>query len=212
MKKNLRVLFLSVVLVITSSLELHAQYGSGAVTLPYESQKALVSQTIGLTDITIVYQRPAVKQRKIWGGLVPFNNGKPFPWRGGANENTTISFSTDVEVEGKPLTAGTYGLHFIPAADTWIIIFSKNSTSWGSFSYNEAEDALRITVTPKKEDEVEEYLTFEFENPQPNSVSVELVWEKLSVPFTVTVAWVGGTVLLPPPQLAIKPRLNSKNA
>jgi tetratricopeptide (TPR) repeat protein len=186
-KKYLLVLIAAVSLIAFISSHSNAQYGSGAVTLPYESQKASITQTVGLTNIEIVYHRPAVKQRKIWGGLVPFNNGKPFPWRGGANENTVISFSTDVEVEGKPLTAGTYGLHFIPAADTWTIIFSKNSTSWGSFSYNEAEDALRIIVTPKKEDEIEEYLTYEFENPQPNSVSVELVWEKLSVPFTVTV-------------------------
>src|ERR1700704_6191183 len=92
-----------------------AQYGAGGLHLPYESQKALVSQTIGLTDIEIAYHRPAVKGRKIWGDLVPYNSGTPIPWRSGANENTTISFSNDVTIEGKPLAAGTYGLHMIPA-------------------------------------------------------------------------------------------------
>jgi tetratricopeptide (TPR) repeat protein len=187
MKRNSIVLLVFAAFALITSSPAVAQYGSGAVTLPYESQKASISQTIGLTNMEIVYHRPAVKKRKIWGGLVPYNGGKPFPWRAGANENTTISFSTDVAVEGKPLPAGTYGLHFIPSADSWVVIFSKNSTSWGSFSYNESEDALRVTVKPQKEDELEEYLAYEFENPKPNSVTVELVWEKISVPFTVTV-------------------------
>src|SRR2546423_3930938 len=167
-------------------LSLFAQYGSGGVHLPYESQKAKVSQTIGLTEMEIVYHRPAVKGRKIWGDLVPFNNGTPIPWRGGANENTTISFSTDVTIEGKPLSAGTYGLHFIPGESEWTVIFSKNSTSWGSFSYDAKEDALRVTVKPHTA-EFEEYLKYEFVNPEPNKVLVELHWKKLKVDFAVEV-------------------------
>jgi tetratricopeptide (TPR) repeat protein len=163
-----------------------AQYGAGGVHLPYESQKAWAGQRIGLTDIEIVFHRPAVKGRKIWGGLVPFDGGKPIPWRGGANENTTISFSTDVTIEGKPLAKGMYGLHFIPGENEWIIIFSKNNSSWGSFSYNESEDALRVTVKPKSE-EFEEYLKYEFVDPEPNSVRAELHWEKLGVGFTIGV-------------------------
>ena len=96
-------------------------------------------------------------------------SGVPIPWRGGANENTTISFSTDVTIEGKPLAAGTYGLHFIPAEKEWIVIFSKNFTSWGSFSYDPKEDALRVTVKPQTA-EMEEYLKYEFENPQTDKV------------------------------------------
>src|SRR5258706_15751619 len=96
--------------------------------IPRASQKAMVMQRIGLTDITIAYHSPLVKERKVWGELVPYNE----VWRAGANENTTISFTSDVLAEGKALPAGTYGLHMIPAENEWTIIFSKNSTSWGS--------------------------------------------------------------------------------
>jgi len=167
-------------------LRTFAQYGAGGVHLPYESQKASVKQTIGLTEMEIVYHRPAVKGRKIWGDLVPYNNGNPIPWRAGANENTTISFSNDVTIEGKPLAAGTYGLHMIPGENEWTIIFSKNHTSWGSFSYDQKEDALRVIVKPQSA-EFEEYLTYEFANPQPAKVTAELHWEKLKVGFTVEV-------------------------
>jgi predicted Zn-dependent protease len=161
-----------------------AQYGAGGVHLPQESQKASVSQTIGMTDMEIVYHRPAVKGRKIWGELVPYNSS--LPWRGGANENTTISFSTDVTIEGKPLPAGTYGLHFLPTEKEWTIIFSKNSTSWGSFSYDEKEDAIRVKAVPQASP-LTEYLTYSFVNPEPNKVYVYMYWEKLAVGFHVEV-------------------------
>jgi hypothetical protein len=103
--------------------------------LPRQSQRAEVSQRIGITDITILYHRPLVNDRKVWGDLVPY--GKV--WRAGANENTTITFSDPVTIEGKALDKGTYGLHMIPNADEWTIIFSKNSTSWGAFTYDEKE-------------------------------------------------------------------------
>src|SRR5579872_1594271 len=128
-------IILSLFFITIFPVLVRAQFGAGGVHLPYESQKASVSQTIGLTNMEIIYHRPAVKGRKIWGELVPYNG--PIPWRGGANENTTISFSTDAIVEGKPLPAGIYGLHFIPGENEWIVIFSKNSTSWGSFSYDQ---------------------------------------------------------------------------
>src|SRR5690242_15129716 len=113
---------------------------SQVLTVPLKSQGAKVSQTIGVTDITIAYHRPLVGGRVIWDSLVPY--GKV--WRTGANINTTITFSDPVDIEGHPLDRGTYGLHTIPAADEWTVIFSKNSTSWGSFTYNQGEDALRI--------------------------------------------------------------------
>lgn len=105
--------------------------------LPLASQPAQVSQRIGITDITIVYHRPLANDRKIWGGLVPYGS----VWRAGANENTTITFSDPVRIEGQPLDKGTYGLHLIPNVEEWNVIFSKTSTAWGSFSYNQAEDA-----------------------------------------------------------------------
>ena len=150
--------------------------------LPLPSQRAEVSQRIGITDITIKYHRPLVKDRKIWIGLVPY--GKV--WRAGANENTTISFSDPVVIEGKPLDKGTYGLHMIPNADEWTIVFSKNSTSWGSFTYDEAEDALRVIVKPRVAD-MHNALTYDFDQLQPNSAVVQLQWETIAVPFKVAV-------------------------
>ena len=118
---------------------------SSVLDLPLQSQSAEVSQTIGITDIAIKYHRPLVNDRKIWDGLAPY--GKV--WRAGANINTTISFSDPVTIEGQPLDKGTYGLHVIPNIEEWTVIFSKNSTSWGSFTYDQSEDALRVTVTPR---------------------------------------------------------------
>ena len=150
--------------------------------LPLKSQRAEVSQTIGITDITIVYHRPLVGGRVIWDSLVPY--GKV--WRTGANMNTTIAFSDPVTINGKPLDRGTYGLHMIPAADEWTVIFSKNSTSWGSFTYDQAEDALRLRVRPKNTD-LHEALTYEFDEIQPGSAIIELLWEKLAIPLDVSV-------------------------
>jgi Protein of unknown function (DUF2911) len=151
--------------------------------LPDVSQAAEVKQRIALTDIAIKYHRPLVNGRKIWGGLVPY--GKV--WRVGANENTTIEFSDPVSVEGKPLDKGTYGLHMIPNPDSWTVIFSKTNTAWGSYSYDQKEDALRVDVKPKTLAQPEEALEFEFEDLKPASTAVTLKWEKLGVPFTVSV-------------------------
>jgi hypothetical protein len=164
----------------------NAQFKNGSqpteLNIPRVSQRGTVSQRIGLTDITITYHRPEVGGREIWGKTVPY--GKV--WRAGANENTTISFSDDVTVEGKPLSAGTYGLHTIPDKDQWTIIFSKNSTSWGSFSYDEKEDALRVTTKPQPAD-FREALTYTFEEVKPDSAAATLRWEKLAVPFHISV-------------------------
>lgn len=157
--------------------------GQTELDLPLTSQAAQVKQRVGLTDITITYHRPLVNGRKIWGGLVPFGQ----VWRAGANENTTIEFSTAVSVEGKPLPQGIYGLHMIPAPDNWTIIFSKMAVAWGSYTYNQAEDALRVEVKPRPV-EMEEALEYEFEDLKPDSVVVLMKWEKLGVPFRVSVA------------------------
>ncbi|HEU0207934.1 MAG TPA: DUF2911 domain-containing protein [Candidatus Udaeobacter sp.] len=153
------------------------------LNLPDVSQAAEVKQRIALMDITVKYHRPLVNGRKIWGGLVPY--GKV--WRAGANENTTIEFSDPVSIEGKPLPKGTYGLHMIPNPDSWTVIFSKTNTGWGSYSYDEKEDALRVNVKPKPLAETKEALEFEFGDLKPDSTAVTLKWEKLGVPFTVSV-------------------------
>jgi Protein of unknown function (DUF2911) len=150
--------------------------------LPLKSQRAEVSQTIGITNVTIAYHRPLVTGRVIWDSLVPYGR----VWRTGANINTTISFTDPVMIEGHLLDKGTYGLHTIPTADAWTVIFSKNATSWGSFTYDQREDALRITVTPRAAP-MHEAMTFDFDDVQPGSATVELLWEKLVIPFRVSV-------------------------
>src|SRR5260370_14202836 len=162
-----------------------AQFKNGAqaveLRLPAVSQRAISAQRIGLRDITVNYSRPLAGGGETWGKEVPYGG----VWRSGANENTTIAFTDDVSVEGHALPAGTYVLPTIPAADQWTIIFSKNSTSWGSFSYDEKEDALRVTVKPRAAEFVEA-LTYSFDDPKPDSVAVTLRWAKVAVPFRVS--------------------------
>ena len=157
------------------------------------SLMASVMQRIGInTDITIQYSRPGVKGRKIWGGLVPYgmapandeSGGKPYPWRAGANENTTFEVSKDVLVAGKKLPAGKYGVHMIPSEKDWIVIFSKNNSSWGSYSYDPKDDVLRITVTPVKAQHME-WLTYGFDDLAGTSATAFLHWENLKVPFKI---------------------------
>lgn len=163
------------------------------------NKKASVTERIGITDVTIHYDRPAVKGRegKIWGQLVPygftdlgFGTSKAAPWRAGANENTTISFSNDVMVEGKTLAAGTYGLFIAIAEKDATIIFSNNSTSWGSFFYDPKEDGLRVNVKTVALSESVERMKFEFMDEKENSATIALMWEKLKIPFKVEVDYV----------------------
>src|SRR5579863_909239 len=139
--RRIRLLVLISALLPAASV-CHAQTATGEtlmLDLPRQSQHALVTQRIGVTDITINYHRPLANGRAVWGTLVPYGE----VWRAGANENTTITFSDAVMIEGKPLPAGTYGLHMIPNQDQWTVIFSNMHTAWGSVSYNQSEDALR---------------------------------------------------------------------
>jgi tetratricopeptide (TPR) repeat protein len=152
------------------------------LTLPQPSPEATVTQQIGLTDITISYHRPAVNKRTVWGDLVPYDQ----VWRAGANENTTVTFTSPVTVEGRPLAAGTYGVHMIPTKAQWTVIFSKVSSAWGSFSYDEREDALRVAVTPV-EAPFQERLGYTFDDPTGTSVAIVMRWEKLAVPIRVEV-------------------------
>lgn len=171
------------------------------LTLPPsgDNQRSMVTQFIGPVSITIDYSSPDVhapngddRTGHIWGELVPYglanlsfgfsNEKNPSPWRGGANMNTTIEFSNDILVEGKKLAAGKYGLHFIPGEKTWTVIFSSNSTSWGSFFYKPEEDVLRVTVTPSA-NTYHEWLTYEFTDRQPESCVAALMWENLQVPM-----------------------------
>jgi len=163
-----------------ATVSVYAQ--SAVLDLPRDSQHAKVMQRVGITDVTINYHRPLVKGRKIWGGIVPYGQ----VWRAGANENTTIEFTDPVTIEGKPLAKGIYGLHMIPAENEWTIAFSKNSTAWGSFTYNQAEDALRVTIKPQAA-EMKEALAYEVDDVTPTSAVITLRWEKLAVPFKLEV-------------------------
>ena len=181
-----------------------AQYAGMTLPPSGNNQKAEVVQYIGPVRISIDYSSPSVhssagnaagKDRRghIWGELVPyglsdlgFGNGKPGPWRAGANENTVFAASHEVLIEGKPLPAGHYGLHMIPNKDEWTIIFSKNWHEWGSFFYEESEDALRVNVKPHPH-EYREYLTYEFPERKAESALAELQWEDLAVGWHIQV-------------------------
>lgn len=177
-----------------------SSFSQGLTTMPDGgNKKASVSERIGITDVTIHYDRPAVKGRegKIWGQLVAygyndlgFGTSKSAPWRAGANENTTMTFSTDVMIEGKPLPAGTYAFFIDVQEGNANLIFSKNSTSWGSFFYDPREDALRVNVKTVPLNESVERLKYEFMDEKDNSAVVALLWEKLKIPFTVQVDYV----------------------
>lgn len=183
------------------SLPVYAQTVPGLSTPPSgNNQKASVAQQIGPVRITIDYSSPAVhgpdgkdRRGQIWGKLVPygltdlgFGNGKPGPWRAGANENTVFTVSDAVSIEGKPLPAGRYGLHMIAGPEDWVLIFSKDANAWGSFYYDPANDALRVNVKPHKH-EYREWLTYEFPVRRPQESVAELQWEDLAVSWTIKV-------------------------
>jgi hypothetical protein len=170
--------------------------GFGQETEIRPSLQAGVRQTLGTdTVVMIEYSRPGVKGRKIWGSLVPYglapgnadSGNKPFPWRAGANENTTIEFNRDLLIEGKPLPAGKYGIHMIPSEKEWIVIFSTDNSAWGSFTYDPAKDALRVTVTPVKAP-FQEWLAYGFDDLVGTSATAFLHWEQLKVPFKIALA------------------------
>jgi tetratricopeptide (TPR) repeat protein len=193
--KNMKnYLFLLAIILFAVPLSAQVPYNS-AVPNGY-TKKAMVSEQVGLTQVTITYHRPSVKGRegKIWGAVVHkgfvdqgFGNGKPAPWRAGANENTVIEFDQDVKIEGQTLPKGKYGLFIAYDPAESIVIFSKRSDAWGSFFYDEKEDALRVKVKPQPIEKSVENLKYEFFDQTPNSAVVALAWEKLSIPFKIEV-------------------------
>jgi tetratricopeptide (TPR) repeat protein len=152
------------------------------LTLPQSSQHAIVSQEVSVVKISVDYHRPGVKDRQIWGALVPYNE----IWRAGANQNTTISFSHNVMIDGKEVPAGIYGLHMIPTESNWTIILNKDNRAWGSFFYVEANDQLRFNVKPETSNH-QEWLLYSFDDVTSNSATVSLRWEKLRVPFKIEI-------------------------
>ena len=183
MLKSRLLVLLTGVLLATGVAQAQTATGETVMlNLPRASQHALVSQRIGITDITINYHRPLANGRQIWGKVVPYGQ----VWRAGANENTTITFTDPVTIEGQALDKGTYGLHMIPGENQWTVIFSKTATAWGSFTYNQEEDALRVTVKPQATDPYNA-LAYDFDDVKPDSAVVTMRWDKVAVPFKVQV-------------------------
>jgi tetratricopeptide (TPR) repeat protein len=179
MKRHTHFLMRCIFLFFLFTLMISAQQN---LTLPDASQRAVVMQQVGMAEIKIDYHRPGVKGRQVWGGLVPYNQ----VWRAGANENTTISFSKEVIIDGKKVPAGTYGLHMIPTENDWTIILNKDYRAWGSFFYKEENDLMRFKVKTQPAN-FQEWLIYTFDEVTPNSATASLKWEKLAVPFKIEI-------------------------
>lgn len=179
MKVNLLLIAVMFIIGISLSTDLIAQNKYNEVRV---SPKAEIMQQVGFTDVRIIYGRPGVKGREIWGKLVPYNA----VWRAGANEATKIIFSTDVTIEGKTLKKGSYSFFIIPGKNEWTLIFNKVADQWGAFEYNESEDALRVKVKPEKGNWME-WLSYTITKTNDSSAVVRLEWEKLKIPFKVSV-------------------------
>jgi hypothetical protein len=186
---------------------------SAQLRLPRPSSSATVTQTVGVTDVTIVYSRPGVKGRKIWGDwpvaapgeatlddqtvrpagapIVPYGH----IWRTGANEATKFTVTDDVLINGQPLPAGTYSLHSIPGKDEWTIIFNTVSEQGGSFDYDAKKDALRVKTKPEVSDHPHEWLDISLDPDKANSLMAKIKWERVSVPFTIELKDMPSTVL-----------------
>jgi len=177
--------YIAIALMLLGCSSIFAQ-----LTLPRESQRQSVTQTIGDTTVTVVYHRPNVKERKIWDGLEPY--GKV--WRTGANEATVFEISNDVKINGQTLPKGKYSLHTIPNQNEWTVIFNKMAEQWGSFTYDQKQDALRVNVKPSKA-ELQETMSLGFENVKANTADFVIAWERVKVPFTIDVGDVTGRTL-----------------
>lgn len=151
---------------------------------PNPSPMASVSQEVGYTEVSVKYGSPGVKDRTVWGDLVPYNGGDPRPWAAGANGSTILTIAEDVKVNGKELAAGSYGLHMIPTKDEWIIIISTDSGRFGIMSYTQDKDALRVTAKPK-DAPYQEWLTYEIVKTGELTADLNLRWENISVGFTI---------------------------
>ncbi len=172
--------YFAICLFLISALPLAAQQAVPAFKIPRVSQHQAITQTVGLTDITIDYSRPVAKGRTIFGGLVPYDK----VWRTGANEATQITFSDDVTINGHPLPKGAYSLHTIPGKDSWTLIFNKTVKQWGSFNYDQAQDALRVTTKPQQ-GPFAELFTITFPDVTADDAVVAMRWADVMVLFKV---------------------------
>ncbi len=185
--KNLTNLFIAALFLVSL-----AAAAFGQVQTPRESQRGEVVQVVGDARIAVVYHRPNVKGREIWGKLVPYGE----VWRTGANENTTFETSENIKINGQDLPAGKYGLHTIPGRDEWTIIFSKKNDEWGSFTYKPENDQLRVKAKPETVATSRETMIIDFDSVAATTATAAICWEKLRVPLTIDAGDVSSRVLV----------------
>jgi hypothetical protein len=173
-------LLLSMIFAVSLMFSTATQAQERGNDSPRVSPNASVSQTIGTTVVTVTYGRPGVRDRVIFGDLVPYDE----VWRTGANESTAITFSDNVMIEGEELTAGTYSLYTIPGLDEWSVIFNNN-LSWGT-QYDPTMDELRVSVQPETGEFMEQMMVY-FENVEENSGHMVIHWDQIKVPVQIEV-------------------------
>ncbi|GAB4124029.1 MAG: DUF2911 domain-containing protein [Raineya sp.] len=170
------VLSFSFVHILFASSALYAQ------ELPQASPVSKLEQRIGLTDVVIRYSRPSVKERKVWGELVPYRA----VWRTGANACTVISFSDNVSINGQAIPAGEYSFFTIPTENEWTVIFNKNTKLWGSDGYKQEEDALRLSVKPDMNAPFTETMLFAFDNIKIDAADLQLMWANMKLSLRIS--------------------------
>lgn len=160
-----------------------AQWANAQVKLPAASSTQEVKQALGIKNVSLIYQRPSMNGRTVFGSLVPYNE----VWRTGANNATSITFEDEVTIQGTKVPAGTYSLFTIPTANEWTVIFNKTAQQWGSYSYKQEDDVLRVKVNPIRLNDPVETFTISFDKVTPKSLVLSLAWEKTKVEVPITV-------------------------
>lgn len=178
MKLTLKTALTICFVLVSAALQVKAQ----GLKMPASSSGQTITQDFGLGKITLTYSRPNVKDRKVFGNLVPYDK----VWRTGANDATLINFSEDVSIEGNNIPAGEYGLFTIPGKTEWTIILNKTAKQWGAYEYKEADDVLRFKIKPKTQNEKTETFTLQFANVMPTSAQLHLMWDKTAVAINLT--------------------------
>lgn len=176
-----KTLFSAAAFLIMAAVTASAQ--NSDVKFPASSPECTLKQRVGLTDFEIVYSRPGIKGRAIYGGLVPYGE----VWRTGANNATKITFNTPVKFEGSEVPAGTYALFTIPGESEWTIIINKGAQQWGAFQYDQKLDVVRVKAAPIRLGQHIETLAIEFNRIKDDSALLEIVWDDVVVPIHVNV-------------------------
>ncbi|TKC03958.1 DUF2911 domain-containing protein [Pedobacter frigoris] len=168
---------LKTLLTLALAVSINSQLQAQGLAMPQASTSQTITQSFGLGKMTLNYSRPNVKGRQVFGALAPYGE----VWRTGANSATLITFSEEVKVEGQTLPAGEYGLFTIPGKTEWIVIFNKGSKQWGSYTYKESDDVLRVKIKPTVLKDKVETFTIQLANVYPTSAQLQLLWDKTGI-------------------------------